>query len=245
MKKAMPWVSICTGIVLLIVAGGLFIYSRVDDFLAGQRAERVLQRVLDNHWELLEAADTNLFFSGQILSAEALENTNDEQLNESNNKSGSEDDIESNSEGNDKNEDGSDSEIEGAEAQIEYSVIGILEIPKLKKRLPVLDRSISALLNISVCRYSGRVEDKPVRLVVAGHNLKSHFGEISTLKIGDEIIFTTRDGKVIYYEMIGIDECHKSEEEKVQEGDDWDITLLTCKKDRVMRTLVRFAEMSK
>jgi len=215
MKKAMPKVLIVMGALSLITAMALFIYSRVDDYLAGQRSESLLHQVLtDDEWDHLELTEVDSYFSSQERSAEALENTDDE----------------------------SDPDEEPGEP-IRFSIIGILEIPKLKKRLPVLDRSTYALLNISVCRFSGSVEEKPVRLVISGHNLRSHFGEISTLSVGDEIRFSTKDGEVFRYKMINIEECHKSEGRAVQAGDDWDITLLTCKKDRTFRTLVRFKEV--
>ncbi|MCL2151537.1 MAG: sortase [Oscillospiraceae bacterium] len=239
MKKATPWVLICAGIVLLLTAGGLLIYSRVDDFLAGQRAESVLRQVMDDVWDLTDISDPDLYFPAQILSAEALEN--EEEARKYNSQ------IENEVIDNNGNIEEIEEETEEATSEsvvtLEYSVIGVIEIPKLNKKLPVLDRSIAALLNISVCRYSGRVEEKPIRLVIAGHNLKSHFGLIKSLEEGDEILFTTREAETFRYRMIGFDECHKSEEEAVQAGDGWDITLLTCEKDRTRRRLVRFAEV--
>ena len=105
MKKAMPKVLIVMGALSLITAMALFIYSRVDDYLAGQRSESLLHQVLtDDEWDHLELTEVDSYFSSQERSAEALENTDDE----------------------------SDPDEEPGEP-IRFSIIGILEIPKLKK----------------------------------------------------------------------------------------------------------------
>jgi len=221
MKKAKPWLFIIAGVVFILVAVALLTLTQIDNYRAGQRADSVMERILNGEWEQSDETDPNILFAAPVPSAVALELTDDEL--------------------------GFDLEEEGPRvpgAPLEYSVIGILEIPKLRKKLPVLDRSISVLLNISVCRYSGRVNEKPVRLVIAGHNLKSYFGQIKTLESGDEILFTPKDGETIRYNVIRIDECHQSDIEGVQAGADWDITLLTCKKERTKRLLVRCAEIS-
>lgn len=221
MNRVMPKVLIIMGALSLVVAGALFIYSRVDDYFAGQRAERLLAQVIDEGINTLELTEPNELFSNRRRDADALEN-NEEVTDDS-------------------GDQGQGSGVAGE--PIRFSVIGILEIPKLNKRFPVLDRSIYALLNISVCRYSGKVEEKPERLVIAGHNLKSHFGRISTLEEGDEIIFTTIEGVAFRYKMTYMESCHMDNPGAVQTGDEWDITLLTCQKDRSMRFLVRFKEI--
>jgi sortase A len=220
MNKVMPKVLMIMGALSLVVAGALFVYSRVDDYLAGQRADRLLAQVLDEGLSTLELTEPDALFSNRTLDAEALENNEERTLQ------------------------GTEEQDPGAAgAPIRFEVIGILEIPKFNRKYPVLDRSISVLLNISVCRYSGKVEDKPIRLVIAGHNLRSHFGRIATLEAGDEITFTTIDGEKFRYKMIYIESCHMDNPGAVQEGDEWDITLMTCQKDRSMRDLVRFKEI--
>ena len=213
MRKAIPRVLISAGVILILISVALYVFSQLDDRSVGKRSEKILDKVLNDQWEMAEISEPNSFFSELFRPAEALENPEDEQY------------------------------YEGADGPLEFSVIGILEIPKLKKRLPVLDRSTYALLNISVCRYSGSVEDKPVHLVIAGHNLMSHFKEMSKLELGDEIFFTTRDGATFRYKMVRYEECHMSQRAAVDAGEDWDITLLTCKKERTMRRMVRFAEV--
>ena len=220
MKKAIPRVLVSIGILFLVAAGALLIYSLVDDQMAEQRADSILQLVSEDGWEQVELTETEEeassgFFS-LFHSAEALENT--EEAPESSSYTG---------------------------APLVYSVIGILEIPRLNKKLPVLDRSIPALLRKSVCRYTGRMEEKPIRLVIAGHNYRSHFGEIHKLQPGDEIRFTTPEGVTYRYAMVYMEECHMDDRDAVQEGEGWDITLLTCKKpERTYRYLVRFAEIT-
>ena len=222
MKKVMPRILIGAGILLLLAAVGLFVYSRLQDYMASQRAQRVLEQVLSDGWNQTEYVVPSSGFNPSLRSVVALENPDD-----------------------DLDEDLDDEEDSGGSWEpIVYSVVGILEIPRLSRRLPVLDRSTYPLLNISVCMFSGRIDEKPVRLVIAGHNLRSHFGEIKNLSVGDEVFFTTREEVTLRYSVIRIDACHKDAASAVQEGDDWDLTLLTCQRDRTMRTLVRCQELS-
>jgi len=163
MKKAIYRTLISAGVLLLLVAVGILIYSRVDDHMAGVRAQRLLDQVLSGEWDqpvLTESAQRSPLVGR---SAAALEFTDDEL------------------------------EIEDDEGSAPGdTVIGILEIPSLDLTLPVLNGCSYALLDISVGRYMGSIYDKPERLVIAGHNFKSHFGGISTLKTGDKMKFQFR-----------------------------------------------------
>jgi len=213
---------ICAGALLLLASASLLFYSRFDDNMAGQRAQSLLEQVMEDGWE------QSLFFVDESMqrypsagrTASILELSEEEQ----------------------HPEDEQDAESWHGEALV-YSVIGIMEIPVFNQKLPVLSGCTYALLNISVGRYAGHADEKPERLVIAGHNFRSHFGRISTLDLGDELLFTTQDGSTYRYIVIGMDSCHRDDKEAVREGDEWDITLLTCQKDRTMRTLVRFQEI--
>ena len=131
-----------------------------------------------------------------------------------------------------------------AHASGRYTAIGILEIPGLNITLPVFNSSKDALLEISVGMYMGSVDGKPDRLVIAGHNYRSHFGRISTIKQGDIIRFTTKDGVTYSYEMIGSVSVHMNDNDAIESCSLWDITLLTCQRDNTYRTLVRFREIT-
>jgi len=209
MSRVITKLIIAAGVLSLLAALALFTYSRVDDYLAGLRAQRLLERVMSGNWGRPDASEPSTQDTRGIVPP--LSSRPSERAEE--------------------------------DLPDDLSAIGILEIPALDKRFPVLDRCTSALLYISVCRYTGSMEDKPVRLVITGHNYASHFGQISTLSIGDDIYFITMSGETYHYRMIGIEGCHMNDIDAVQAGSDWDITLLTCQRDRSMRTLVRFREI--
>lgn len=216
MKKTMPKVLIVVGALSLIAAGVLTAYTYIDDYLADQRARDILDQVEYVGWKTMELTEPeDLFYP--VRDADELENPDDEPYPE---------------------------DTENSGEPIKFDILGILEIPKLKRKLPVLDRSQRSLLNISVCRFSGKVEKKPIRLIIAGHNYRSHFGLIHTLEIGDVVLFRMPDGETYRYSVIRLETCHVSEKEAVHAGDDWDITMITCQKpERTMRHVVRCKEI--
>ena len=209
-KKSRPWILIAAGALLLAVAGGLFVYSRVDDHLAGLRAQRVLAQVLSDGWGITVAAAPDRRDAYRSTFAAAL--------------------------------DYSDAEQDEPDPLLNYTVIGIMEIPRLGLILPVLGSSSYALLDISVGRFMGSVDEKPERLVIAGHNYRSHFGQVHTLRPGDALSFTTPDGAVFHYELVRLETILSSGRATIEACAEWDIALLTCQRDNTFRTLARFRE---
>ena len=66
--------------------------------------------------------------------------------------------------------------------------IGVLEIPAIDLKLPVLSEWSYPLLKKAPCRYSGSAYLD--NLVIAAHNYRTHFGKLKELETGDEVIFT-------------------------------------------------------
>ena len=75
--------------------------------------------------------------------------------------------------------------------------MGVLTIPALEKILPVQSDWSMTKLKTSPCRYSGTLQDG--EFVIAGHNYKKHFSGLSTLSIGESIVFTDFEGKQTFY----------------------------------------------
>ena len=249
MRKKASIILIISGIALLLTACGFFSYSRVYDYMAGRRAQELLELVMaDVDWSLPDMAEIEI-------ADEAASHPADY---------GSRDDISPDREPLVAEQTPGDADppelYEPAHVGVPpaignntelpitlseepaYPTVGILSIPKLGVRLPVLSESSDALLKISVCRLSGTVDDKPYRLVVAGHNIKSHFRGLESLQIGDNVAFTTGAGDTLYYRAIEISDIRETDGTHVLASEGWDITLLTCKADNTMRTMVRFAE---
>jgi len=127
-------------------------------------------------------------------------------------------------------------------AQFAYDVIGILEIPELNLQLPVLSECTNSLLNVSVCRYMGSAEDKPERLIVAGHSYKSHFGNLTKLSVGDKVLFSSLSGAEYSYSVTAITVIAGNGHAALEQGE-WDMTLFTCNFDGSKRVVVRCTEV--
>lgn len=119
------------------------------------------------------------------------------------------------------------------------SYIGIISIPRLGIRLPVMSEWSYDNLKISPCRYSGKADENS--LIIAAHNYSSHFGNISELTIGDEIIFIAADGKEYNYTTIQTETLNGTDVESlVANGNEaWGLTLFTCTLSGQSRVCVR------
>ncbi|WP_295092371.1 sortase [uncultured Ruminococcus sp.] len=117
--------------------------------------------------------------------------------------------------------------------------IGMISIPSLQLELPVLSQWSYPNLKLSPCRYKGTAAGGD--LIVAAHNYRSHFGRISELNSGDEIIFTDADGKVYAYETIQTETIVGKDIASMEFGADeeWDISLFTCTLGGQSRVTVR------
>lgn len=116
------------------------------------------------------------------------------------------------------------------------SYIGTLDIPALDISLPIRTNLDMQGMKHAPCRYSGSplTDD----LIIAGHNYKKHFGRLSELQAGDEIVFTDADGFVYRYAVSEIEQLPGDAVEQMQEGD-WDLTLFTCTPGGANRVTVR------
>lgn len=103
--------------------------------------------------------------------------------------------------------------------------IGILEIGALDLVLPVLSEWSYPGLRKAPCRYKGSVYSHD--MIVAAHNYSSHFGNLKTLALGTEIVFTDVLGNKFVYELVDMEELPGTAVEDMEAGE-WDMTLFTC-----------------
>lgn len=118
----------------------------------------------------------------------------------------------------------------------EAGCIGILEIPSINLRLPVLSTWSYALLKKAPCRYTGSVYLD--NMVIAAHNSKAHFKKLSNLQEGDIITFTDAVGNVFTYSVAGIEILQPEEVDDMTSGQ-WPLTLFTCTYGGASRVTVR------
>lgn len=213
------------GIVLLIAALFLLIYNREEDSRAESRTADILAELKEQMPETQPYEEKNdevydVFGNSDIFSGDI----DDEKIPQV--------DIFA------EYEDESNYSKETYYYVAEYSYMGILYIPKLGLELPVMSDWSYPNLRIAPCRYTGTVGDG--NLIIAAHNYNCHFGHISELIPGDEIIFV--DGSGIQYtynvmdsEMIGGQNGAAME----ANSEYWDLTLFTCTYSGASRVTIR------
>lgn len=115
------------------------------------------------------------------------------------------------------------------------SCIGILEVPSLDLRLPILGDWSDELLKKAPCRYSGSVYTN--NMVIAGHNSRAQFNKLNKLKEGDLIVFTDVVGNVFEYYVSAIEVLDGDDVDEMLNG--WPLTLFMCTYDNLSRYTIR------
>lgn len=116
-------------------------------------------------------------------------------------------------------------------------VLGVLSLPALGLDLPVLEECTDELLERAPCRYAG-TGPQEAGFVVAGHSCDSHFGKLSHLADGDEVLFRDREGGETRFQVRDREFLPGGDAEGL-DADAWDLTLFTCTFDGSDRLLVR------
>lgn len=114
--------------------------------------------------------------------------------------------------------------------------IGVLEIPAIDLKLPVLSEWSYPLLKKAPCRYSGSAYLD--NLVIAAHNYRTHFGKLKELEMGDEVIFTDAAGNRFEYKVAVVEALTPQSVEDMTSGE-WALSLFTCTLDGKNRVTVR------
>ena len=123
------------------------------------------------------------------------------------------------------------------EAEIDgYMYIGYLSIPDLGLELPVMSEWDYKRLNIAPCRYAGST--KTDDLVIAAHNYASHFGGLSGLSGGEQVIFVDMDNVVSTYTVVAVEILAPTAVEEMTNGE-YDLSLYTCTYGGRSRVTVR------
>ena len=114
--------------------------------------------------------------------------------------------------------------------------IGYLTIPKLQLELPILSEWSYPNLQLAPCRYTGAISTGD--LVLLAHNYSRHFGRITELKSGDEILFTDAEGREFCYTVAHKETLGAGDVEEMLSSP-YDLTLFTCTLDGGSRHAVR------
>lgn len=117
-----------------------------------------------------------------------------------------------------------------------YEYVGYVSIPALELELPVMAEWDYTRLKIAPCRYYGSA--KTDDLVIAAHNYSRHFGRLSELEKGDEVIFTDTSGREWNYSVVAVDVLSPTAVEEMTTAG-YALTLFTCTYGGASRITVR------
>ena len=117
--------------------------------------------------------------------------------------------------------------------------IGVLQIPKLGLELPVLKEWSMPLLQQAPCLYYGSVYTRD--MVICAHNYSTHFGRLTELSVGDELLFFGADGQLHSYVVAEFETLAPTDVEYMTDGE-WPLTLFTCTWGGRSRVTVRCEE---
>lgn len=212
------------GVVLILSALLLFLYNGYEERRAGQQAEMLLDDVQSAiEKETDSAAKTDSMETDSAVSQEA-EQTDDIS-------SVIAEEADSAAKVNEMEADFTDSRetlpAEMPVVQIDaYEYIGYLSIPDLNLKLPVMAEWDYNRLKIAPCCQFGssRTND----LVIAAHNYKTHFGSLSSLETGAEVIFTDMDGIKNRYALMKKPQTLAPDDVNAVQNSGYDLVLYTC-----------------
>lgn len=113
-----------------------------------------------------------------------------------------------------------------------FTVIGMIEIPKINVYYPIISESSDELLKISPCRISGPMPNEDGNLCIAGHNYDNYkfFSKVSNLQIDDLIIIHNLDGNKLNYKVFSKYEVLANDLSPLDVSKDIkkEVTLVTC-----------------
>mgnify|MGYP000005382779 CR=1 FL=1 len=122
-------------------------------------------------------------------------------------------------------------------------VIGIIEIPGIDIRYPVMEGTTSKVLNAGI----GHIEEtagigESGNCVLCGHNGSRYgtfFTPLSQISIGDEVMITDKNGLKHIYEVIETEVVNPYDNSIKTQGTEKELTLFTCSQKGTMRFVVR------
>ena len=114
--------------------------------------------------------------------------------------------------------------------------VGTIILRTIDIELPVCSEWNYDNLTVSPCRYAGTCYTG--NFVICAHNYQNHFGQISNLSLGDEVIFKDMDDNVFKYRVFGIEILQPTQVEDMTISDA-DLTLFTCTLGGLTRVTVR------
>ena len=125
----------------------------------------------------------------------------------------------------------------------EGGVIGIIEIPGLDIRYPVMEGTTSKVLNAGI----GHIEEtagigESGNCVLCGHNGSRYgtfFTPLNQISIGDDVTIIDKNGQTHIYEVTDTEVVNPYDNSIKTQGEEKELTLFTCSQKGTMRFVVR------
>ena len=113
-----------------------------------------------------------------------------------------------------------------------YKIEGIIEIPKIDIKYPIINQTNEETMKLSITKFWGPEANEIGNYTVAGHNNKdgTMFGKTKYLEIGDTIKLTNLKNETIEYKVFEIYSIDPDDVSIVNSVDPntREITLITC-----------------
>ena len=128
-----------------------------------------------------------------------------------------------------------------------YEVEGIIEIPKINIKYPIINETNDAAMKVSITKFWGNKINEIGNYTMAGHNNKdgTMFGKTKYLEIGDTIKMTDLSLNTVEYEIFKIytiDPDDVTCVESIEPGTR-EITLITCTNGHKNRLITKAREI--
>jgi len=114
--------------------------------------------------------------------------------------------------------------------------IGYLELPTIALNLPVMSDWSYPQLRKAPCRYTGSAYED--NMVIMAHNYERHFGNLTSLNIGDPVQFVDAQGSIFRYRVAAHETLAPTDVAPMVDNA-YDLTLFTCTYGGASRITVR------
>lgn len=139
--------------------------------------------------------------------------------------------------------------IEPAKVQYNgYDVVGIIEIPSINIKYPIINKTNDTTMKYSITKFSGGEINSIGNFTVAGHNNLNGtmFGKVKRLNIGDQIKMTDLYNNTVTYEIFEIYSVDPNDVSVLNPVDEntREITLITCTNGHLNRLITKAREVA-
>ena len=127
-----------------------------------------------------------------------------------------------------------------------YSIIGMINVPKVNIKYPIISETTDELMKVSVCKFWGPDANEIGNLCIIGHNYKNSkfFSKLTQTVCGDTVEITDLSGKTVVYEVYDIytvDPTDTKCTSQLTQGKR-EVTLITCTNDTKQRIVIKCTE---